>query len=499
MIVPRIYQQELLNRLRNASCPRFVAVVAPTGVGIRSALEIRLGEIAGEFPTLVVVTHQALALQWAGRLEAAGVEPVVLLSGASAALQLLEERSVPHRGVIVTTNATTRQGLSRRVLSGIEFGLVIHDQPPPAAADKDELVNARARRVVALLDRYDEPWASWSLIYHLTPDSVLNAGVLPIRRFAYQASAQERDLRNAAVDVMTEWSSRFERPSHLVNDSLPGLHSRLLTAVSRLAEHDELAMQIWDLLDRMDNSPLPDSRLAALIRLLQGVASAGTRCVVVAPTTTEAKYIAEHLSELAGTPSVEVTATTVEDRQTVRGSADARNIVVTTTEAAPPTGGWVTGTVLILWESLTDKRQIPDLGLPQPGVTVIELIEHDKVNPSSIAHGSSWPNAGESRPTGQGVHQSQKTSGRPPGGSTARLEGDAGAVSVVTATAKGRRIVGSERQTLARDLVRRYTAGESIRVLASSTGRSYGFVHRVLTEAGVQLRQRGGARRRKKA
>lgn len=64
---------------------------------------------------------------------------------------------------------------------------------------------------------------------------------------------------------------------------------------------------------------------------------------------------------------------------------------------------------------------------------------------------------------------------------------------------KGRRIVGTERQNLAKDLVKRYTNGESIRALASSTGRSYGFVHRVLTESGVALRQRGGARRRKKA
>ncbi len=68
-----------------------------------------------------------------------------------------------------------------------------------------------------------------------------------------------------------------------------------------------------------------------------------------------------------------------------------------------------------------------------------------------------------------------------------------------TTTEKGRRIVGTERQTLAKDLVKRYSAGESIRALASSTGRSYGFVHRVLSESGVQLRQRGGARRRKKA
>jgi predicted transcriptional regulator len=72
------------------------------------------------------------------------------------------------------------------------------------------------------------------------------------------------------------------------------------------------------------------------------------------------------------------------------------------------------------------------------------------------------------------------------------------ATGTTTSPEKGRRIVGAERQTLARDLVKRYGEGESIRALAASTGRSYGFVHRVLTESGVQLRQRGGARRRKK-
>lgn len=62
---------------------------------------------------------------------------------------------------------------------------------------------------------------------------------------------------------------------------------------------------------------------------------------------------------------------------------------------------------------------------------------------------------------------------------------------------KGERIVGAQRETLAKNLVKRYGQGESIRSLAASTGRSYGFIHRVLTECGVQLRPRGGARRKK--
>ena len=61
---------------------------------------------------------------------------------------------------------------------------------------------------------------------------------------------------------------------------------------------------------------------------------------------------------------------------------------------------------------------------------------------------------------------------------------------------KGTRVTGADRGKLAADLKARYDAGESIRSLASATGRSYGFIHRILTESGVALRGRGGATRR---
>jgi hypothetical protein len=62
---------------------------------------------------------------------------------------------------------------------------------------------------------------------------------------------------------------------------------------------------------------------------------------------------------------------------------------------------------------------------------------------------------------------------------------------------KGTRVTGVDRSKLAADLKSRYDAGESIRSLAASTGRSYGFVHRMLSESGVKLRGRGGATRGK--
>jgi hypothetical protein len=61
---------------------------------------------------------------------------------------------------------------------------------------------------------------------------------------------------------------------------------------------------------------------------------------------------------------------------------------------------------------------------------------------------------------------------------------------------KGRRITGDERGALSHELRRQYEGGRSIRDLAADTGRSYGFIHRVLKESGAKLRGRGGPNRR---
>ena len=62
---------------------------------------------------------------------------------------------------------------------------------------------------------------------------------------------------------------------------------------------------------------------------------------------------------------------------------------------------------------------------------------------------------------------------------------------------KGSRVTGGDREKLAADLKRKYEAGQSIRLLAEGSGRSYGFVHRILSESGATLRGRGGATRKK--
>lgn len=65
--------------------------------------------------------------------------------------------------------------------------------------------------------------------------------------------------------------------------------------------------------------------------------------------------------------------------------------------------------------------------------------------------------------------------------------------------ARATRVTGEAREQLAREVSRRYQQGASIRELSELTGRSYGFVHRLLVEAGVELRGRGGATRNRAA
>lgn len=63
---------------------------------------------------------------------------------------------------------------------------------------------------------------------------------------------------------------------------------------------------------------------------------------------------------------------------------------------------------------------------------------------------------------------------------------------------KGSRVTGGDRDKLTVSLRKKYDGGASIRDLADQTGRSYGFVHRILSESGATLRGRGGATRRKR-
>lgn len=61
---------------------------------------------------------------------------------------------------------------------------------------------------------------------------------------------------------------------------------------------------------------------------------------------------------------------------------------------------------------------------------------------------------------------------------------------------KHKYIRGAAREKVAAEFKKKYESGASIRALAEEIGRSYGFVHRMLSDSGVNLRARGGGVRK---
>lgn len=55
-----------------------------------------------------------------------------------------------------------------------------------------------------------------------------------------------------------------------------------------------------------------------------------------------------------------------------------------------------------------------------------------------------------------------------------------------------KRTPAGQRARIETELRKKYDAGASIRAIAEETGRSYGWIHGVLGDAGVIFRQRGG-------
>lgn len=66
--------------------------------------------------------------------------------------------------------------------------------------------------------------------------------------------------------------------------------------------------------------------------------------------------------------------------------------------------------------------------------------------------------------------------------------------------ARNQRVTGADREKLSGELLKRYQKGASIREICADTGYSIGRVRRLLVDAGVEFRGRGGThgRARKK-
>ena len=69
---------------------------------------------------------------------------------------------------------------------------------------------------------------------------------------------------------------------------------------------------------------------------------------------------------------------------------------------------------------------------------------------------------------------------------------------MLTSVKKYKRVTGADRNTLTADVKKVSEKGATIRSIAEPLERSYGFVHRLLSESDVTLRSRGGTQKKKR-
>ncbi len=318
-----VHQRELLEKLRDPSCPQAGVVLAPPGAGIRTAVLQHVADVAPTSLVMVVTRTVAEARQWAARLADRGVA-VRLLAGASDALELLESLDRPRDGAIVTTFSRLQSGPSRRALANLRSDLLILDDP---AATLPVQLGAQARQVVALASPGDgQHWAHWPVLLAVGTEVLPDPGHPTVRDVPFEVSREELALRTEARALLQNLGVKPPQPW---SDSLPSLHAWLLARATDADDH--LSTQVWAVLDRIENVPPDDDRRDVLRRTLAGVASLSRPCLVVAPTPADAVYTADQLSggALAPAPVIDATVSAADRRSVLAGLAPGQCVVAT--------------------------------------------------------------------------------------------------------------------------------------------------------------------------
>ncbi|MBE1563593.1 DEAD/DEAH box helicase family protein [Nonomuraea africana] len=363
----RSYQQELLDTLRRTDRPHVGTVSSATGAGVRRVVALYILEIASTSPVLVLCPTIAMAHQWEELIQDQGDSSVRVMSSTSDALDILEKQASDRAGILIATYARAHHGPSRRALVGHSFGLIVHDQPlrsmPDEISRAIDSLNSKAVQAIALVDSADVSKASlrWPLIWEISPQRLLETGYVPLRftQVPYAPSAEERELRSEAMDVLRAHANEKGVPFFLLSDSLPAMRQRLLALVSELSENSVLAQRAWSILERMEAVQGEDSRFTALDEVLGRPDVADSRCIVVAATVTDSHYIASHLEDTGRMPRAILSSRSTEsDRRAILARLERGECVVATHVVAEYVGDWPTEVTIILWPSSGNRRAI---------------------------------------------------------------------------------------------------------------------------------------------
>jgi superfamily II DNA or RNA helicase len=375
------HQQELLQILEDPGRPRFGVIESPPGAGVGRVLALYAGKVGAGSRVLILCTMRMLVDQWAERLRADEGLRVTVLDSARTSLELLDGEDTGV-GVLVATYARVRQGLGGRALAGLDYGLILLDQPKLPLPDEVSRLASRAREGIALVHGgktgqaplgWPPLWDAESWRADLPPDRLVSVQI-PAR-----PTQQERTLRDDATALLREDAARSGQPLVLPSDSLPSLHARLLGLASDSREPRELARRAWQLLDLMEGPLTQDSRLAALDGYLSRTMGEGGRCAVITAAVEDASYIADHCAEAGRRPRAVISSTMkTADMRTELAGLRPGEYLVATRALIESRDGWPPGVTIVLWPSPASRSVLDDLtwiAEGSPGLTVAEIRE----------------------------------------------------------------------------------------------------------------------------
>jgi hypothetical protein len=289
------HQRELLQILESPERSRFGVIESYPGAGIGRVLELYVAKIGVASRVLVLCSMRVLVEQWAEQLGADENLQVTVLDSAHSSLDLLDGGEASS-GVLITTYARVRRGLTGRALAELDYRLILLDHPQLPFPEEVSRLNSRTQEEIALLPRRREGGKAlnWPTLWTVTPEQIIPTNRLVSIQIPVQSTPQERALRDDIASLLREIAVRSGKPFSLPSDSFPTLHARLLEVASDSLEPSKFTKRAWQLLDRMEGSFAKDSRLVALDKFLSTVTGEGRRCVVVTATSIDAKYIADH-------------------------------------------------------------------------------------------------------------------------------------------------------------------------------------------------------------
>lgn len=342
----------MVDELRSPTGPRRAVIRTVPGAGIRSALEAFIGETSTKGLVLILVPSQALAEQWASRLDRQGVDVEVLRSTSDALLLRSVDQAARPRGVIVATFARARHGQARTALGNYRFDLLLYDGVsggPPESLDQSGVLNA-AKEIALVTGTSPFEWDGAETFFEVTEqdfDAATRNVVLTTISYEGGTAPGERTL-----DEARQFLARFAGADLGDTDSATraSLHEMLLKvgtgAIASPQPTTEEKADAWRLADKIESADEVDARLTALDYVLRERSDIG-RWIVSVLRRADAYYVRDYLSAQQIDAAVITGDAPQSDRQAVLESGTS--VIIATTAVLTSLGQWPRGYGAVWW------------------------------------------------------------------------------------------------------------------------------------------------------